>query len=410
MKKTFFSCLLVTALTLPAIAQETIDVTVTNKLGRARSDAPVVLNLKEYGPDIKSALVTKDGKEIPCQLDDLDQDGVMDELCFVTDIDKKASSTFQVTLYKEGKPRTYEPRTYSELMLGNKKIKISNKQDLYISQLVVENGVNPYSMVHHHGIAFESELVAFRIYFDHRQTVDLYGKYHKRLELKETQFYTDQAQKEAGYGDDVLWVGATFGLGALRGWDGKQPTMLEDVDKRGQRVVASGPVRSIVEITDKGWTPQPGDEPISMTTLYTIYAGHRNCDVSIKFNKTAEDYLFSTGFINVKNSTEYSDKKGLRGCWGTDWPVAEKDSAGHKRETVGLGIYIPTEYIASEEPANTDNYAYVVRTKTDNLNYSIAFCSDNENFGYHNDKDWYKFLKEWKEEQASPLIVVSKRK
>ena len=101
------------------------------------------------------------------------------------------------------------------MMLTNKKIKSTNKQDLYISSLTVDNGTNPYWMLHHHGPAFENEMVAYRIYFDHRQTVDTYGKYHKGLELKQTQFYPDDEQKAKGFGDDVLWVGNTFGLGAL---------------------------------------------------------------------------------------------------------------------------------------------------------------------------------------------------
>ena len=146
-------------------------------------------------------------------------------------------------------------------------------------------------------------------------------------------------------------------------------------------------------------------EPIDMTALYTLYAGRRECHVDVKFNKPASGYLLSTGFINVKNSTEFSDKKGLRGCWGTDWPVSAKDSVGHKRETVGLGIYVPEKYIVSEEPANKDNYAYVIKTDTDELHYQITFCSDNETFGYHKDKDWYEFLKEWKDDVTHPVVI-----
>ena len=143
-----------------------------------------------------------------------------------------------------------------------------------------------------------------------------------------------------------------------------------------------------------------------MTALYTLYAGRRECHVDVKFNKPASGYQFATGFINVKNSTEFSDKKGLRGCWGKDWPVSAKDSVGHKRETVGLGICIPEKYIASEEPANKDNYAYVLKTDTDELHYQITFCSDNETFGYHKDEDWYAFLKEWKDDISHPVKVT----
>ena len=400
--------MLVLCASASASAQKTFDVTVTNDYPKAKSSAPVVLRLDKYGFDVKSALVKTDGREIPCQLDDIDQDGRFDELCFITDVAGNVSKKFTVTLYDEGEPRNYQPQVYVEMLLSNKKVKQSNKQDLYISQLTVDNGTNPYWTLHHHGAAFENDMVAYRIYFDHRQTVDIYGKYERRLELKETQFYPDEQQKAARYGDDVLWVGSTLGLGTLRGWDGGKPTMLTDVDKRSQRIISRGPIRTIVEVKDKGWTPQPGDKPIDMTALYTLYAGRRECSVDVKFSKPAAGYLLSTGFINVKNSTEYSDKKGLRGCWGTDWPVSAKDSVGHKRETVGLGICVPEEYIVSEEPANKDNYAYVIKTDTDELHYKITFCSDNETFGYHSDEEWYSFLKEWKEDLAHPLRIADK--
>lgn len=82
-----------------------------------------------------------------------------------------------------------------------------------------------------------------------------------------------------------------------------------------------------------------------------------------------------------------------------------KDSAGHKRETVGLGIYIPQEYIISEEAANKDNYAFVISSKTNEINYKITFCSDNEKFGFHNAEKWFDYLKEWKKEQEDPIII-----
>ena len=406
MKRNYVT-LAILAATLPmAAAQKTLNVSVENGSSTARKATPVVISLGNCGIDVKSALVTKDGTEIPSQLDDLDGNGTFDELCFITDIDKKATQTFSVTLEDSGSPRQYKPQVYAEMLLTNKKIKSNNKQDLYISSLTVDNGTNPYWMLHHHGPAFENDMVAYRIYFDHRQTVDIYGKYRKGLELKQTQFYPSKEQKAAGLGDDVLWVGETFGLGTLRGWNGNAPEMLKDVDQRTLRIVSRGPLRTIVEVVDEGWnTMNAGKGKLDMTTRYTLYAGRRDCFVDIKFNKQATDYRFATGIINVKNSVEHSDKQGLRGCWGTDWPVSEKDSAGHKRETVGLGICIPAKNVVEELPANKDNYPYVIGNATDELHYNITFCSDNEEFGFHSSKEWFDYLKAWKEEINSPVTV-----
>lgn len=409
MNRTITTLTLLAVAALSATAGRTFTVSVSNKSKIDKTSVPVVIPLQKYGMEVKSALVTADGKEIPCQLDDTDRDGAFDELCFVTDAAKKSTLTFSVTLEETGQPRQYAPRTYAEMVLPNKKVKIKNKQDIFLSDISVNRGsATSYSSLHHHGPAFENEFIAFRLYFDHRQTVDMYGKYRKGLEIKETQFYPDAQQKADGYGDDVLWVGNTFGLGALRGWNGSEPTMFDDCDRRAMRVIASGPVRAIVEVVDLGWnTRNAGKQPVDMTTRYTVYAGRRDCAVDVSFRRPATGYEFSTGIINVKGSEGFTDNHGLRACWGTDWPVALKDSAGHKPETVGMAIYVPEKYVVKELPANTDNYPFVVgNAAADGLHYFINFCSDNETFGYHSAKDWFNYLKDWRKELDAPVEIT----
>ena len=392
------------AFSASVVAQQTFTVSVSNPSKSARADEPVVINLSQYG-DIRSALVTLDGQEIPCQLDDINQDEVFDELCFLADLKGKEQKQYKVALYSEGTPRPYPARVFAEMLIRNDKVKEKNKHTNFIESITARGDcANSYTLQHHHGVDFESELNGIRIYFDKRQTLDLYGKFQKRQELEATQFYTQNDQKAAGYGDDVLWVGNTFGLGAFRGWDGKEPTMIDPVRSRTQRIISYGPLRTIVEIFDRGWQATEGKAALNMILRYTQYAGHRDTDVDVIFNRPVADYQFSTGIINVKGSEEFSDKKGLRACWGTDWPSG--DTINFKRETVGLGICIPMKYVKSEEPANKDNYAFVVGTATDRLQYQVIYCSDNETFGYHSAKEWFEFLKEWKKNVADkPLIV-----
>ena len=394
---------MIAMLTTATEAQQLITLNVSNPSKNARHDEPVVLSLEKYG-DIRSAVVTENGREIPCQLDDLDQDETFDELCFLADLDGKAKKQYQIQLFTEGEPRQYPARVFAEMLIRNDKVKEKNKHNNFIESITARGDcANSYNIQHHHGVDFESELNGIRIYFDKRQTLDLYGKFQKRLELEATQFYTSKEQKAEGYGDDVLWVGNTFGLGAFRGWNGQEPTMIDPVRSRTQRVISYGPLRTIVEIFDRGWKAAADKPALNMTIRYTQYAGHRDTDVDVFFNRPVADFRFSTGVINVKNSVEFSDKDGLRACWGTDWPSGDHEN--FKPETVGLGICIPKAFIQSEEPANKDNYAFVVKTATDHLNYKVIYCSDNETFGYHSPDEWFKFLKDWKKELQQPIKV-----
>ena len=389
--------LLLMALTPGVQAQQTFTVSVTNPLTTARTDQPVIISLTPFG-DIRSVLVTTCGQEIPCQLDDLNQDDTFDELCFLADLNGDETKLYEVTLLSEGEPRTYPARVYTDMLLRNDKVKEKNKHNNFIESITARGDcADSYHIQHHHGVEFESELNGIRIYFDKRQTLDLYGKFQKRLELQATQFYTSKEQKAEGYGDDVLWVGNTFGLGAFRGWDGQQPTMIDPVRSRTQRIISYGPLRTIVELYDRGW------QGVNMTIRYTQYAGHRDTDVDVFFNKNVPDRLFSTGVINVKGSVEFSDHKGLRACWGTDYPSS--DTINWKRETVGLAVCIPQKYIRSEEPANKDNYAFVVATPDNHIAYKVIYTSANETFGYHSAEEWFEFLKEWKKEVLKPIQV-----
>ena len=90
-KNIFIITLLVGCCSLSAWAQKqekTITVEVNNNWNRAKTDEPVVINLRDLhtGFKVKSAVVMEGSTEIPSQLDDLNRDRKMDELAFVTSL------------------------------------------------------------------------------------------------------------------------------------------------------------------------------------------------------------------------------------------------------------------------------------------------------------------------------------
>ena len=405
-KRKLTTILLSTVAALGFAAEKQFTVVVKNPSAEAKEDAPVVVRLTKDNA-WQSAIVTLDGKEIPSQLDDLDQDGWMDELAFTTNIGKKETQRFSVTLKDEEPSTVYPNRTFAEIVLRNPKVKDKNKHNYYVQELSLNKECyDPYHLPHHHGVAFENELIAMRIYFDERQTIDLYGKYNKGLELEETQFYTTKEQKAKGYGDDILWVGNTFGFGALRGYSNGKPAMLSDVNNRDQRIISFGPVRTIVEVEDRGWKPQGCNKRMNLTIRYTLWAGHRDMEVDVHLSHPANGVGFSTGLINMKNSQEFTDHKGLRGMWGSDWPTGKADSVNWKIETIGMGIYIPDSIRLKELPADKDNYGFQIGTEGQDMHYMLTYSSDDESYGYHNAKDWFNFLKEWRKELDRPVTVT----
>ncbi|MBR3757580.1 MAG: DUF4861 family protein, partial [Bacteroidaceae bacterium] len=223
MKKSSFSmaCLLAIGSVLTLQAQEKeLTLTVSNSWKEAKQNEPVVVNLEKLnlGFTVQSVIVKEGTTEIPSQLDDLNGDGKADEAAFLLDMPAKSKRNITVTLSAEKSDKTYPAQVYAQMMLSDKKKKYPK-----IQSLTVPGESDVYNCLHHHGPAFESELVAYRIYFDKRQTVDIYGKSRKGFELAETLFYPTDEHKAKGYGDDVLWVGSTCGAGTLKGWENGKP-------------------------------------------------------------------------------------------------------------------------------------------------------------------------------------------
>lgn len=381
-------------------AEKTLTVEVSNEWTKNKTDEPIVIDLNSLktGFTIKSATVWEGDKEIPSQLDDLNGDARADELAFLVDMPAKSSKNFRIILSSEKSGKTYPARTYAQMMAYG-----HNKKFAYITGFSAAGTENVYSFVYHHGPAFESELVGYRVYFNEKQTVDPYSKVNKRLEIKETRFYPSKEQRANGYGDDALRVYNSGGVGALKGWNGKEATHIKPVVNRTERVLASGPVRAIVEAEVIGWEYQGND--LNMTNRYTIYGGHRDIRIDVMFDRPLNKEVFAAGVQILKDGDHFSDRQGLLGSWGTDWPVT--DTVGYVKETTGMGTFIPR--YRGEEVKDDSNYLYTLQAPgKQQFHYYSTFTSQKESFGFKGMKEWFAYLSEWKNDLERPCKVTIK--
>lgn len=404
MKKNIFILLcLLCGLPLSIFAQQTVQLTVEvgNQWKTDKTDAPVVMRLNEVNPGfrVRSAVVMHGNEEIASQLDDLDGDLKADELAFVINVPAKSKKVLTVTLSSEKTDKTYPARVFAEMLVRDAK----KQKHAPAQSITVPGTTNFYNMVQHHGPAFESELVGYRIYFNQKQTVDPYGKFNKGLEIEESQFYPTKEQLERGFGDDVLMVGNSCGIGALKGWNGTKATHIEPVAFRTERILAYGPIRTVTDVEVKGWEYQ-GKE-LNMTNRYTLYAGHRDLLVETFFDEPLADEVFCTGVQNImgNETLSHSDHNGLVGSWGRHWPVT--DTVKYAKETVGIATYIPQKYVR-KEVKDKDNFLYTVSAPGSKyFHYYTMFTSRKETFGYPTPETWFAYMQEWKEELEHPVTV-----
>lgn len=385
------------------VAQQTekqVRICVENEWNREKTDEPVVLRLADVNPGftVRSAIVRNGTEEIPSQLDDLDNDNRADELAFVIDLAPNSKKVLDITLSSAKSEKTYPPRVYAEMLFRtSKKNKFAKGTAIYAC-----GNADTYNVQQHHGAAFESELVAYRIYFNEKQTTDLYGKFRKGLEIEASMFYPTAEQLANGFGDDVIRVKNSCGAGTLKGWNGTEATHIAPVDIRGQRIVSAGAVRTIIDAEVKGWQYQ-GKE-LNMINRYTLYAGHRDVQIDVIFDQTLDNESFCTGVQNIAgNAEKYSDHEGLIASWGTDWPV--NDTVKFKKETVGLATVIPKKYVTSET-SDKENYLYTISAAgSTSFRYHTSFTSRKETFGYPEAKAWFDAVKHWKQSLEHPVTI-----
>jgi hypothetical protein len=260
-----------------------------------------------------------------------------------------------------------------------------------------------YDAVYLHGPVFESELVGYRIYFDNRQSIDIYGKIKQRIELPVTKFHTTDEQLAEGYGADVLWAGQTVSLGSFRGWDAEneQPLYIDDVKTREESLRAAGPVRTIIEVKDYDWYYE--NHYLTMKQYYTLWAGHRDVKVEIYFEDKLINETFCTGVQKLETDiTGYLNENGIAGSWGTNQPEKSKDIF----ETVGLGIYVPKKYIKNSKEDDSNYLFHIGNEGNNEIHYYITFCNKKEENGWKTDKEWFNHVNEWAKEKSEEDEII----
>ncbi|MCR5181088.1 MAG: DUF4861 domain-containing protein [Bacteroidaceae bacterium] len=405
----------VSTFALGTASAQSFNVKVTNPSSTDRHDVPVVIDLhKALGKKaaaVVSAVVTAPSSqsgnrfghvEVPSQLDDLDGDLLPDELCFVCDLPAKASLSLRVVCSDNVAQKSYAPRTAAFMKVWDRKYRYP-----YINSIEYQGRNEPlatYDAIYGHGAQWESELVGFRVYIDHRQSIDIYGKPTPQLVLDKTNFYSTREDIAAGRGCDILFAGASVGAGSFRGYIGGQPTYVDSVEARGQRVIASGPVRAIVEVTDKNWNYN--GRKLQMRQRYTIYAGHRDVQVDVQLaGANLQQAIFCTGVQKIEQDNKgFLETTGLAGSWGLNVP---DKAAEDLVEGVGLGVCVEAPYLHSVKE-DALNYLTLLRPQQGHIRYHLAICALMEQDGFRDSKAWFTWLHQWQESLLLPCKVAVK--
>src|SRR5438128_2677892 len=335
-KLLILTCLLVAGPVAAAPRVKVLKLAISNPVDETRLAEDIVISvaeLKRIAPDFKAGdvIVTasdastlgEDARtlqtiELPSQADDLDADNQYDELAF--QIDLKPKQTRIVTI-SYGETATIQ-RLRSEYPKRTA-AKFTMKFD---------------------GLAWESEVDAWRIYFDKRNAIDVWGKRRPGLYLEMFGAPEYVYHWESPFGRDIYRIGDAIGIGAVAALVDGKVVKVSDVAERNWRIISAGPVRVVVELTYKGG--KVGSREVNLTSRMTQWAGKHGFEHQV-MAENADGLTLVTGIVRQPGLQEKvfaptaSEPALVRAWWGhqveEEGPPA---TATHMLSDQNLGLAI----------------------------------------------------------------------
>lgn len=289
------TCSLTAALGQPNGLKQ-IRVTLKNPTSIARPNAPVVIpvaDLAKAAPDFKPSsfiITTSDAstldedshtavsRPLPCQADDLDGDGRPDEIAFEIDLPPLASRV----------------------------VTISYGSENVVSPLRVEFPKRAHASFQkkYEGMGWESDRVAWRMYFDARNAFDMYGKRQHVLALDYFAQPNVDYHAESPIGRDTFKIGDALGIGSAGAYVDGKAVKISDVADRKWKVVSDGPVRAIFDLIYTGWNV--AGRKVGITSRVTVWAGQHWFDHAVTA-RNADGVTLITG-LPRKPGVAFSSK------------------------------------------------------------------------------------------------------
>src|SRR5215510_3832495 len=289
----FFFCLVGAASAFASPRVKVLKLAITNPTDENRLAEDIVVavaDLKRIAADFKPAdviVTTSDAAtleedartlqtiELPSQADDLDGDNKLDELAFQIDLKPKQTRIVTIaygdTATIQRLRSDYPKRTAA---------KFTMKFD---------------------GLAWESEAAAWRIYFDKRNAIDVWGKRRPGLYLEMFGAPEYVYHWESPFGRDIYRIGDALGIGSVGALVDGKVVKVSDVAERNWRIISAGPVRVIVQVTYKGW--KVGGREVNLTSRMTQWAGERAFEHQVNA-ENADGLTLVTGIVRQPDLQE----------------------------------------------------------------------------------------------------------
>jgi unsaturated rhamnogalacturonyl hydrolase len=245
-------------------------VTVSNPSEFARPAELVTIALDDLavvvGEPIGSELVALSGSDqLPSQLSDTDGDGTADSLLVLVDLAAGEHRVLDIVRDpKRAAGAGFTDRAHVELSrkTGGEWIDGKYRGGDFgpVSELHLPGQLPDHNFYfRYEGPGWESDKIGWRLYLDHRNAIDIFGKRTPAISLPQVGLDGyDSYHEPATWGMDILKVGDALGPGGFGQWDGTAARRVSETRSTRFRVVENGALSAAFSLEYENWTLPAG--------------------------------------------------------------------------------------------------------------------------------------------------------
>ncbi len=415
-----------------------VELVVHNTLDRARQNSPVTFRRDQLAalPDVHELAITlvdpglpgrpepsddlfrrqgghearreTNGAWIPYQLDDLDQDGLWDELFFMSDFAPDERKVFYIYL-------GYHNRGW----LAHR----------------THAAIGTYAR---HTVAYwEAEDVGWKLWYP--TDIDVFGKrspvlMSNRLYMENLDGY-GVSTVDPAYGSDIMQVGISFGGGGVGVFEDNEHPNVVSRPRFTQRspgtnfnagpqsdsryaftVLANGPIRSVVRARTFNW--YSGNGTYALEQIYSAYAGQSYATARVRFTQFEPlnpETVFAAGMRKHPDQTSFYSSDGVVINGGPE-AIRNQDDDGLRENSlmvdfVGTALVVPEKYSPEYVfvPGYDGNHAFRIEpNKQREFEYLIA-AGWSEGSVNKNAAEFQSYVLNTAEEFNAPLHLLGTR-
>lgn len=285
---------------------------VTNPTDEQRNDELIMVKLPQDALDGRTMTVARcENKILPSQLEDLNFDGIADTIAFLIDLGPRETTKVQIQKLPQGRCPEFTQEAHAEISVLSDKPEaagggVAVDGGHYISKKsLVRNPENKSSAYRFEGPLIESDKVGYRLYWDRRGAVDVYGKISDML-VGKNHTHKKSHHTMQPWGRDLLHNGEALGVGGL-GIGKDSDRFSPSVAPYAEIIVGSdGPIRASYRMIYKNVEYQGKNYDLAWDI--SISAGKRfiKHNVTVTSGGRLDTLATITNHLEQKNMTQAS--------------------------------------------------------------------------------------------------------